>query len=1183
MEIPAAIRIAGSVRKTLAGEGLTERQAKLYSQRLRYEMGQTGLSSFSSADVGGYLEEAMWLIECALIERTEDLDEDWRRGIRRAAEILEFVSQRDLRPIGSPIHLLAAAAYQAAGFPAMALAQLKRLPEETAVSGVLTSFLRADFPTTLELIRQFWLAEGVAAKAPEESNLSAVATRHTVMCMGAICMHFKTGNYSLVSRAVDKLHALSRGYLHSRDPYSYLLSRLTAIAGAEFVASSLWKAIEQLSDAADAETHSALQQFGRSAFVNRRSIAWPAQSAGIARLRETDSFVLCTPTGSGKTTVATLAAVQRLFTQPRHSLGLEHPESDNLILYIVPSRALAAEVEGRLAQDLHGIGARPVIVTGLYGGIDWGPTDAWIRADAPTILICTFEKADALLRYLGVLFLHRVRLVVVDEVHMVASRTGSPNAEVDETSRELRLELLGTRLNEAAARYDFRIIALSAVAGASGPALARWFGRTHDAAPAISMHRSTRQMLGRIEVAGDGRMSIRYDLMDGHSLRFTDEQVADTPFVPKPFPPLPMPPDFSQPEKAMRVPALWAALHFAAERPDGARPSVLISVTQHISPFASECADQLDEWASLQLPLYRDEAMQSDALWQRCLASAADYFGTDSVEYRLLGHGIALHHGKMPGMLARRLKVLIDRGKVRIIIATSTLSEGVNIPVTYLLIPSVYRAQAPLTLQEFSNLIGRVGRPGVSTEGNAFVLLPTPAAMPRINGRLKTSRQRLAYRELVRKMERASTGGDTEDHGGVSPLVQLLEALERNWKQLVNGTDAQFARWLEQTSVMVEPETTSAALEGLNTLDSFLLSAIEELEQLRGEQVPAPEMEEQLRRIWRRSYAFATGHKEEHLRRIWLGRGHAIKRQYPDPVARRQIYRTSLSPRSARALFARAEAIRERLVEGANYAALGTEARLAFVGDTLRLISEVPSFRIAKGPGVGDEEQWRQVLRWWLAKDTLDRQPRPTQVSKWYDIAAQSFIYKGCWGLGSVLSLLLDKLENGRPIAAIEISDWPRSGLPWIAFWLKELLIWGTLEPVAAFLLARGDAVDRQQAQLDASGYYGQLSRDLDDNEKLNPLHVRDWLTSRVDKKPTPRSVMGREWSVALSRGEATYLRRHLDVMYLEVGNQLNWIDSAGYCVATSDRPSDWPSAPQEYYFRLDVGNSRVTGAAYRQ
>ncbi|MFP3759246.1 hypothetical protein SB751_35785, partial [Cupriavidus sp. SIMBA_020] len=77
-----------------------------------------------------------------------------------------------------------------------------------------------------------------------------------------------------------------------------------------------------------------------------------------------------------------------------------------------------AEVEHRLSEDLQGIDARPVVVTGLYGGIDWGPTDAWVQSQDPVIVICTFEKADALIRYLGVLFLDRVRLVVIDEAHM---------------------------------------------------------------------------------------------------------------------------------------------------------------------------------------------------------------------------------------------------------------------------------------------------------------------------------------------------------------------------------------------------------------------------------------------------------------------------------------------------------------------------------------------------------------------------------------------------------------------------------------------------------------------------------------------------------------------------------------------------------------------------------------------
>jgi hypothetical protein len=65
---------------------------------------------------------------------------------------------------------------------------------------------------------------------------------------------------------------------------------------------------------------------------------------------------------------------------------------DNLVLYLVTSRALAAEVEQRLEQDLRGISAQSIVVIGLYGGTDWGSTDAWITRDQPTILICTFEK-----------------------------------------------------------------------------------------------------------------------------------------------------------------------------------------------------------------------------------------------------------------------------------------------------------------------------------------------------------------------------------------------------------------------------------------------------------------------------------------------------------------------------------------------------------------------------------------------------------------------------------------------------------------------------------------------------------------------------------------------------------------------------------------------------------------------
>src|SRR3546814_9201470 len=122
-------------------------------------------------------------------------------------------------------------------------------------------------------------------------------------------------------------------------------------------------------------------------------------------------------------------------------------------------------------------------------------------------------------------------------------------------------------------------------------------------------------------------------------------------------------------------------------------------------------------------------------------------------------------------------------------------------------------------------------------------------------------------------------------------------------------------------------------------------------------------------------------------------------------------------------------------------------------------------------------------------------------LPSWYAFVANNFIYRGTWGLGSVIGLLLDTTDDGQPIRALEIADWPLSGLPWIGFWLKELISLGTLDPVAAFLLARGDAVYRPQAELDAKAYYEGRPAGEDANTLLYPRTIREWV--EADRKRT--------------------------------------------------------------------------------
>jgi hypothetical protein len=62
---------------------------------------------------------------------------------------------------------------------------------------------------------------------------------------------------------------------------------------------------------------------------------------------------------------------------------------------------------------------------------------------------------------------------------------------------------------------------------------------------------------------------------------------------------------------------------------------------------------------------------------------------------------------------------------VRFVVCTSTLAQGVNLPIRYLIVTSVYQGMEPIKVRDFHNLIGRAGRAGMHTEGS--ILFADPA------------------------------------------------------------------------------------------------------------------------------------------------------------------------------------------------------------------------------------------------------------------------------------------------------------------------------------------------------------------------------------------------------------------------------------------------------------------------
>ena len=48
---------------------------------------------------------------------------------------------------------------------------------------------------------------------------------------------------------------------------------------------------------------------------------------------------------------------------------------------------------------------------------------------------------------------------------------------------------------------------------------------------------------------------------------------------------------------------------------------------------------------------------------------------------------------------------------------TSTLAQGVNLPIRYLIVSSIHQAGVKISVRDFQNLVGRAGRSGMHTEG----------------------------------------------------------------------------------------------------------------------------------------------------------------------------------------------------------------------------------------------------------------------------------------------------------------------------------------------------------------------------------------------------------------------------------------------------------------------------------
>lgn len=428
-------------------------------------------------------------------------------------------------------------------------------------------------------------------------------------------------------------------------------------------------------------------------FLDRRQPVWdffPSQMEAIdaGLLTSSAPYSLQMPTGAGKTALTETLIFDHLS---------RFPESKAVLL--VPYRALARELRGSVGRHLTAMGLRSRTV---YGGTVPGIEES-DDLEEVRVIIATPEALTGLVGVHPEL-LSELSLVVCDEGHLL-----------DNASRGVGLELLLARFK---ARTPVpRIVFVSAIVP-NVEEVNTWLGGS-EGTVVRSEYRPAVAEFAVLRPSGSGRQrKVGLELHEpstsvpSHTLseflaledfQFTNSSTGRLNTY-----------DYGS-TKTLAVAAARKALAlgpvavFATEK-GGARG---------VGGLANELLKQIAANLDLPSPL---SYVTDDAAVESAVAYLTGEFGDDWVGTRALREGAIVHHGDVPQETREVLEELVSDRRVPMVLCTSTLAEGVNLPLRTMVLYSVKRSSdgsAPeaMLARDIKNLVGRAGRAGSSTRG----------------------------------------------------------------------------------------------------------------------------------------------------------------------------------------------------------------------------------------------------------------------------------------------------------------------------------------------------------------------------------------------------------------------------------------------------------------------------------
>ena len=386
------------------------------------------------------------------------------------------------------------------------------------------------------------------------------------------------------------------------------------------------------------------------------------------------AVVVSLPTSSGKTLIAQFRMLQALN---------QFEDRKGWVAYLAPTRALVNQVTRQLRRDFEPLGLQIERVSPAME-IDGVEANMLKESHDETqfrILVATPEKFDLMLRQGWEETIGRpLSLVVVDEAHTI-----------QEGERGLRLELLLATINRECREAQFLLLTPFIQ---NAREVARWLGgqNAEDISIGVDWQPNDRA-IGIVSPVDDGAINgrsrnYRLDFQTVHTSRHTID-LDDT---------------FSLGKEDALAATLSKSREVGTLAAITARKLKVRGpvIAMHSRPdFVWSLAEKIKSDRVLNLP---DDVR----FVQRYVAAE---LGAEFPLVDLLAHGVGVHHGGLPEEIRMLMEWLFEKGRLDVLAATTTIAQGVNFPVSGVVMAATsYPYGQPMPPEDFWNIAGRAGR-----------------------------------------------------------------------------------------------------------------------------------------------------------------------------------------------------------------------------------------------------------------------------------------------------------------------------------------------------------------------------------------------------------------------------------------------------------------------------------------